>query len=366
MVWFLVALTGIGLVASLLPFVPAPHGIFRVGAFPRTQILAWALVSLLLVLTLLPLAGDGAAWTWSLAAANAVAIGIQLWFIRPFTPLARRRVRDFAADDHPADTPRLSMLAANVKVSNRQYDRLAALVMASDPDIAVFMEVDEAWVAELDAVTAHYPHRVVEAQDNGYGMMMVSRAELVDLEVRHLLNDEVPSFHCDVRLGPRDRFRLVALHPEPPSMRHDTIGRDAEIGLVGLDMHERDGPAVVFGDLNDVAWSGTTRRFLRLSRMLDPRHGRGQFNSFDARYPFLRWPLDHIFVTPHFELVALRRMPHVGSDHFPMYYELALTDREAAHVERDPPDEDDFEEVEELVEIERGRERRPVGFDWEE
>ena len=202
-------------------------------------------------------------------------------------------------------------------------------------------------------------------------MLMVSRAELVEHEIKYLLNDEVPSFHCTVKLGTNDRgvddtFRLIALHPEPPSVKHDTIGRDAEIGLVGLEMRDHEGPAVVFGDLNDVAWSSTTRRFLRLSRMLDPRHGRGQYNSFDARYPFLRWPLDHIFVTPHFEVVALRRMPHIGSDHFPMFYELALTDRAAAPVETDPAEAEDFEDVEELVEVEEGRERRPVGFDWED
>ena len=364
---FLIGLmTALGLVASLLPFVPLPHGIFRVGEFPRVQILVWSLVALLLTLALLPWHGDGSGWTWAFVLVNLVSIGVQLWFIRSFTPLSRHRVRDFVPEDHPADTPLVRMLAANVKLSNRDYDRLCALVMTCDPDIAVFMEVDDEWIRALDAVTADYPHRIVEAQDNGYGMMLVSRAELVEHEIKHLLNPEVPSFHCTVRLGPQDTFRLVALHPEPPSIKHDTIGRDAEIGMVGLEMRERDEAAVVFGDLNDVAWSATTRRFLRLSRMLDPRHGRGQFNSFDARYPFARWPLDHIFVTPHFEIVGLRRMPHIGSDHFPMFYELALTDREAARVEDDPATEDDFEDVDELVETERGRERRPVGVDWED
>ena len=369
MFWIVLVPTVIGLVASLLPFVPHPHGVFRVGEFPRVQILAWSAVSLVLALALLPWHGDGSGWTWALAAANAVSIGVQAWFIRSFTPFSRHRVRDFDPAEHPDDTPHVRLMAANVKLSNREYDRLLAVLMAADPDIAVFMEVDDDWVREIDAVTAHYPHRIVEAADNGYGMMMVSRAELEHGEIKHLLNDEVPSFHCTVRLGDPDdpdRFRLVALHPEPPSIRHDTIGRDAEIGLVGLEMRDEERPAVVFGDLNDVAWSSTTRRFLRLSRMLDPRHGRGQFNSFDARYPFLRWPLDHIFVSPHFEVVSLRRLPHVGSDHFPMFYELALTDREAARVKADPAEPDDFEDVQELVETEKGRERRPVGFDWED
>ena len=89
-------------------------------------------------------------------------------------------------------------------------------------------------------------------------------------------------------------------------------------------------------------------------------------NSFDSRYWFLRWPLDHIFVSRHFELVAMRRMPHVGSDHFPMFYELALTehaDRPSEEVE--PMEDEDLEEVVELIRTEKGRERRPIGYDWE-
>ena len=366
MFWIVLAASAFSLAAALLPFVPIPHGVFRVGEFPRVQLLVWSLASGALALAVLPWGGDESLWTWGFVAANALAAGIQAWFIRPFTPFARRRVRDFDPASHPPDTPHVRMLALNVKLSNRDYDRTTALVLACDPDIAVFMEVDEAWIREINAVTGDYPHRIAVPQDNGYGMLLVSRAEIVRHEIRYLLNEEVPSFHCTVRLGPRDEFHMIALHPEPPSMRHDTIGRDAEIGLVGLDMRERKGAGVVFGDLNDVAWSATTRRFLRLSRMLDPRHGRGQFNSFDARYPFLRWPLDHIFVTPHFEIVALRRMPHVGSDHYPMFYELALTDREAARVDPDEAEGEDFEAVEEMVEIEESRERRPVGYDWED
>ena len=46
------------------------------------------------------------------------------------------------------------------------------------------------------------------------------------------------------------------------------------------------------------------------------------FNTFHAEYPFLRWPLDHVFQSSHFTLVSIERMPPIGSDHFALLTEL--------------------------------------------
>jgi hypothetical protein len=76
------------------------------------------------------------------------------------------------------------------------------------------------------------------------------------------------------------------------------------------------------GDLNDVAWSRTTRLFQRISGLLDPRVGRHFVNTFHADYPLLRWSLDHVFHSTDFALVQMQRLPHIGSDHFPVYVVL--------------------------------------------
>jgi endonuclease/exonuclease/phosphatase (EEP) superfamily protein YafD len=90
-----------------------------------------------------------------------------------------------------------------------------------------------------------------------------------------------------------------------------------------------DGPCIVLGDLNDVAWSRTTELFLKTSKLLDPRRGRGFYNTFHAHYLFLRWPLDHFFVSSQFRLVAMRVEPAVGSDHFPISLSVVLRSDDA-------------------------------------
>jgi endonuclease/exonuclease/phosphatase (EEP) superfamily protein YafD len=115
------------------------------------------------------------------------------------------------------------------------------------------------------------------------------------------------------------------LHPRPPEpiRDQDSKPRDAELVAVGRAIRaDGDRPTIVAGDLNDVAWSPTTELFLRLSGLLDPRVGRGFYNSFHADHVLVRYPLDHVFHSNHFTLTELRRLPHIGSDHFPMLIEL--------------------------------------------
>jgi len=88
---------------------------------------------------------------------------------------------------------------------------------------------------------------------------------------------------------------------------------------VGDQIKDLDESCIVMGDLNDVAWSRTTRLFQRISGLLDPRVGRKYVNTFHADYKFLRWSLDHLFHSTDFALVHMERLVHIGSDHFPIY-----------------------------------------------
>ena len=355
----LLLLAALCLIASLVPFLPFARGMVRAFDFGRLQVIG--LASVVIAATML-FEVDAPTYLIAIGLA-AAAIAIQLVFVLRFTPLWRRQTVQFRGD--PNTTPTISVLACNVKESNRDYQSVVDMVHDCQPDLAIFMETDAAWGEGLRSCLGEYTHVVDQTQENSFGMILASRYALRDAEVRFLLNEEVPSISCVVALPGGREVRIIALHPEPPVPGRDTLGRDAEILLVAKEARTEQLPLIVTGDLNDVAWSRTTRRFLRISRLLDPRQGRGMFNSFDARYWFMRWPLDHIFHSPDFELVSIERQRFVGSDHFPMYFHLALTgggDNEPP----EKPDEDDIEEADEAVRTEKNRDRRPAGVDWED
>ncbi len=198
---------------------------------------------------------------------------------------------------------------------------------------------------------SEYQHNIIYPLENTYGLALYSKFELEDPEVKFLVEDDIPSFHTYVKLDSGSKVRLFCLHPRPPvpMENHRSLERDAELLIVGKIIEKLDEPTIVAGDLNDVAWSRTTTMFQRISNLLDPRIGRGLYNSFHADHWFLRFPLDHVFHSNHFRLDKLERMPNVGSDHFPIFVSLCLEKTAELTQEEPEADEEEKQEADETI-----------------
>ena len=314
-------LLGIGLVitgGTLLSLSRHPHWWVRMWDFPKLHLAALAALS-----------GGGYAlffssWHWWEEVFTAVMAGCVAWHawrIFPYTPLAAVQVQ---ASRAPTPEAVLRLLIVNVLMQNRQYDRFIRLVRQMDPDVVLALEIDARWLTSLQPLERLYPYVVRQPQENTYGMLLLSRLKLLEPQVQFLVQPHVPSIHTQIELRSGVRIRFYGLHPRPPNPLRDqnATPRNAELLTVGDEIRQHQQPTVVAGDLNDVGWSKTTKRFLRLSRLLDPRVGRGLYNTYNANNPLVRWPLDHVFHCACFTLATLQRLPHMGSDHFPMYIEL--------------------------------------------
>ncbi|HEX6267723.1 MAG TPA: endonuclease/exonuclease/phosphatase family protein [Burkholderiales bacterium] len=315
--------------ATLLPFIRRGWWWVRVCDFPRLQLFVLGLAVLAALLVL----GPGSAADWLGIAVLTVTVLYQGYRILPYTPLWSVRA---LPSRNPDPDRRLRLLIANVQVGNRSTEPLLNLVHATDPDVLLALETDGFWVDMLACLDARFAWRIKLPRDNAYGMLLLSKLELRDAKVRYLMEENVPSIVARMALRCGDEIDFYALHPRPPHAFQASTDRDAEILVVGREIRERSEPAIVAGDLNDVAWSHITRLFRRLSDMLDPRIGRGLYATFNARRPLLRWPLDHIFFTEDFRVVGLERMGFIGSDHFPILVELSyepgLADEQEARV----------------------------------
>ncbi|MBS1303988.1 endonuclease/exonuclease/phosphatase family protein [Loktanella sp. SALINAS62] len=345
---------------TVVPMSRVSHGFIRAADFPRQQLLV-------LVVVLLGFAGwlNPAGWMWMMGLLALCGLN-QGFYIGRYLPIwhvqsLRPRVNEAIEAGHT-----VSLIAANVKKSNREYHRLIQLVRKIEPDILMALETDADWVEGLASLADTYPHVMTQPQDNGYGMAVYSKYPLELAAFRTLVVDDVPSLRARVTLPSGQSFRLYVLHPEPPVPFQNTEGRDAELGAAGIEVRDDPLPAIVAGDMNDVAWSITTKRFQNVSGLLDPRVGRGFFNTFSARMPLMRWPLDHLFHDAQFRLVEMKRLEDINSDHFPMYFKLLLTPREEAETRPEEIEEEEMEEVEDMIAREKKSNREAIGSEWED
>lgn len=315
----ILTLAAVLLVATLLPLSRSTHWWVRDLDFPRLQIVAAGLALLVAELFMLDLAAfpDEA-----IIAATLGCILYQAWWIFPYTRPYPNEVK-LCARNAPADE-RIRILASNVLGTNRNAAGLLELVRQHQPDILVTLESNAWWQSQLDALEPDYPHTIKCPLENLYGMHVYSRLALENSETSFLVEPDIPSMHTTVVLRSGRKVQVHFLHPTPPSPTEndESAARDVELLVVAKHVAKLNCPVIVAGDLNDVAWSDTTRLFRKISGLLDPRVGRGMFNTFHASYWFMRWPLDHLFHSRHFTLSFIKRLPSFGSDHFPVLVEL--------------------------------------------
>ena len=372
-------------VGSFFGLIKDSHWFFRGWEYPRVQIIV--LCGLMLIGFLAFEWGYDSDWRWWDTALLAVTLAACSWHtirVIRYTRLTNRQV----IDDDPSLGGRaagITVMTSNVQMENTDFDAFMQVVRDNGPDVVFALETDQKWIDGTKALQDEYRHAVTLPQDNWYGMMMLCNLDLVDHEVRYLVQDDIPSIHARVRLDRDDETGddrtgddrtgdggtgngsdgrggrhgggslecvIRGLHPRPPEpiRGNDSTSRDAELVVVGREIEVADEPTIVTGDLNDVAWSHTTRLFLRISELLDPRRGRGFFTTWPVAHPFWRVPLDHIFHSADFTLKSLKRLPDIGSDHFPILAHLVL--RTTADEHQLPTDTfgDDEEEAQEKIE----------------
>ena len=297
-----------------------------------------------------------------------ICAAIAIWqfrFVLPYTRCWRKQIPPAVHGSGGG----VRVAVVNLKFDNSQKAEVLQQLRELDLDLLLLIEIDQAWQSALSPLEERYPYRTGVVREEGLGLMLWSRLPLHNPQTRYLVTPNRASIFTDIHWqrpsdsaisATSDVLRFVGVHPLPPGLpdevnggRHDSRVRDAELMLVAKHISQSpSGQWVVTGDFNDVAWSHTTRMFQRLSGLVDPRVGRGLYNTYHAQHPWLRFPIDQVFLSPGARLHHIDRVRPCGSDHFAIVTEFSFVGQEPAPLAEQAEDRQEAEEM-----IDEGREQ---------
>ena len=336
---FLIIFSSLILVFTLIPLIKHESWVFRIFDYPRLQKLAATLFCIGLLIIYYSNNNPVFLVFLILMVLNASFL---LYQILPFTRIAKTQVKSIS-EEFPDQG--ISIMISNVFQDNDNYKGCLSEIKKANPDVVLLLETDAKWDKETSSLSDDFKFSVKVPLENTYGLLLYSKLEIASSEVKYLVEDGIPSVHAILVLKNGQHVRLFAVHPTPPVPNENprSTERDKELLLVADLAKASDLPVIVIGDLNDVAWSYTTSLFLKMSGLLDPRRGRGFFNSFHAHHWFMRFPLDHAFISTDMKLKHMRRLDNFNSDHFPIFISLQYEKNAKFQQEEMTPDADDLE-----------------------
>ena len=236
------------------------------------------------------------------------------WFVLPWYLPANNA--DVAESD-------LTILLANVQVSNDSADRFLALVADEQPDVIVIQEATPDWLGMIAAIHADYPHRVGEPREDPFGIALYSRLPLDSSAINASAPMGFPDIAARIRLG-EGYLNLISTHPLPPLGAANYSSRNVQLDGVARLASRTPGPLVVIGDLNISMWAHHYQRLVAIAGLENAREGFGVKPTWPLFLPFAMIPIDHCLVSTGISVVAFDTGPPIGSDHLPILVSLAI------------------------------------------
>lgn len=285
--------------------------------FDITQVYTTFITALLLLLLSIFVSPSGVAGVISFIGLLLTLI-LHLAKLLPYTIVYPKEVPVAAASSR-----NFRLLNINILQDNRELDALQQAIDQYQPDLLFITEYSPFWEAHTQYLEATYPYQIGEVKRD-YGLVLFSKFPFQKTELKYLEVDEIPSVHAVVQLDQATHIYIIGIHPSPPLPWgiSNTAEKDSETLAVAKLAADSSLPVVVTGDFNDVSWSRLMQTFKRKSGLKDPRIGRGFFNTFHAEKPWLRYPIDHIFLSSKLRIKDFQRVKVKGSDHFGLYMEV--------------------------------------------
>ncbi len=215
-------------------------------------------------------------------------------------------------------------LLINVAQSAQAYEEVPKFIRSVEPDFMILVEVNQAWINNLQKMQTHYPFSIILPDREGRsGIALLSRIPLESGEVGHYGEAKLPTvvarFEIDGQL-----LTVIGTHALAPWGPVRSEYRNQHLAALAQIVGSQKGSVVVLGDLNTTSWSPFFRDLLRKTGLRDSRKGFGLQPTWPTGFPPLWIPIDHCLVSSRVVVHDRRIGPQVGSDHYPVVVDFSV------------------------------------------
>lgn len=219
----------------------------------------------------------------------------------------------------------LRILSFNVEAGNKSYGAVVDYIRQTDPDVVFLHEATRLWVEALDRAALGYTITEGRSSDLIFSTLVLAPAS-ARVESYGFTETEPRAIEVTLTLGGDREVVILGVHSLSPDTERRALLRDAQLSYAAGWAQRQDARVVVVGDFNASPWSRAFRSLVDEANLINSQRGFGIQASFPAdRSPLLRVPIDHLLHSGGLLTVDRRLGPRLGSDHFPLLVDLAVT-----------------------------------------
>lgn len=257
---------------------------------------------------------------------KVLLLGITLMLIAvhclPILPFFQKA----AVTDNQQPSREFSIFLANVQLEQGSPELLRKQIIDLQPDIIGLLEINDAWLSNLN-LFADYQYHIKYPEEDNFGLALFSKYPLSEKSAGDFGAELTKHIVAKITPDTGSALELILLHALPPvsaeAIRHNrlmfrrvaTYARNSRDNLI------------VLGDFNATAYSDNYQKLTNWAGLKHAAAGKGLYFSWNAHSFWLKYMIDHILIKGCVESQSFQRLPAIGSDHYPLFAKLRLCSR---------------------------------------
>lgn len=227
------------------------------------------------------------------------------------------------------------VMSTNLNVANRDAASVIELTKKEQPDLALFIEVNDSMAAQLETLKTFLPYSSNQLTPYQPDIVIYSKTPLTNLEIRKFDTNNAVNLTAQVQTQ-NQPLSIVGIHPLPPIRREFFNSRNKVFQAVSEYVQQQTSPVLVIGDFNTTMWSPFYRTLADKTGLKNTRKGLGTLPTWPANLSYFltpelniftklfQIPIDQCLASPSLTVLKMHTGYDVGSDHLPIVIDFLI------------------------------------------